>query len=722
MIRVVLDWETAYGKHPATGENITLSKMTTEEYVRHPLFKAHGLGVKIDRDNSFYLYKPDDLIKFLRTHPWDKSYVIGHHTQFDGAILSWRCGIRPKFLGCTMSMGRAIFPNEAVSLARLAHITGIGEKGTELQHFAGKWSLTDAEQAVMGGYCCNDIDLTSDLFDYLKKHFPIDELRLIDWTIRAFTEPVIEVDRRPLLEAYKSERRRKRSLITQCVADKTALASNDQFAQVLLSLGIDPPKKVSPSKVKDGRVDPQELDDPPQGILPTFKAPKGATKEQREMLKEEKKFYPWAYAFGKTDEEFKLLQDHPDPKVQAVVEARLGIKSTIKETRTKRFYKIGKRGRFPVYLNYYGAHTNRWSGGDKQNAQNLNRVDDRDPTSGALRMSWVAPRGHVVVVRDLGQIEARKLCYIAGQDDMIDMFRKGGDPYNFMATKIYGFEVDRKHNPAHKNHGQVGKIVVLGSGYQMGAWKLQENVRVGFMGMPGIIFGQDYVDQLGVDVESFKYQKSYLKGFKYAYEQAEACKPLNVSLEDHITHCAVTKHLIDVYRRENPKVVALWKSCLFALDLILANVEGAQVGERGLIFTHPDGLVLPNGMKIRYSHIRKGSKGDFKYLANARKKEWTKIYGGKCCENIVQALSRLIISDQMLRVQNTLSGYSLRGSEVAKVASSTHDEIICVVPERYADECLQMMGDEMKTPPKWCADIPLKSSGGYARSYGECEK
>ena len=78
------------------------------------------------------------------------------------------------------------------------------------------------------------------------------------------------------------------------------------------------------------------------------------------------------------------------------------------------------------------------SGGDKQNAQNLNRVDDRDPTSGALRLSWIAPKGHTVVVRDLGQIEAQKLCYVAGQEDMLEMFRAGGDPYNFMATKIYG--------------------------------------------------------------------------------------------------------------------------------------------------------------------------------------------------------------------------------------------------------------------------------------------
>ena len=1001
LIRTVVDWETAYGVHPVTGENVTLSKMTTEEYVRHPLFKAHGLGVKIGQERAFYLYKPDDLLHFLRTHPWSRSFTIAHHSHFDGAILTWRAGITPRFWGDTLSMGRAIFPNEAVSLGRLSVILGLGEKGTELASFRGKWSLTDEEQAVMGRYCCNDVELTSKIFDALKGHFPADELRLIDWTVRAFTEPAIAIDGKPLIEAYKAERKRKRTLVAQCVSDKEVLASNDQFAQLLIDLGVDPPKKVSPAKIKDGRVDKDMLGEPPFGLLPSFKATKDMTSEERITLKEEKKVYPWSYAFGKTDEGFKLLQDHPDPKVQAVIEARLGIKSTIKETRTKRYYKIGKRGLFPVYLNYYGGHTGRWSGGDKQNAQNLNRVDSRDPTSGALRMSWTAPKGHVIAVRDQGQIEARQLSYVAGQEDMLDMFRAGGDPYDFMAGKVYGRKVDRKHVPEDKNPGQVGKIIVLGClgpdtivitnhgckkiidvrhsdmvwdgveyvshlgikyqgekeclthaglsatpdheiltehgwqewsevrmrhflfrsairkasllslsgedplpditrtsnaraaigrwytglillveevldaifvlkkrvgqllrsiggmlllsrtitiendfstafhpafsgakttettntkiteregyeyvkrglmtgknflntlpllkvgtwritnwigsittkamslvtcvfaakrttseteeqssssrkrlptydvlcagprncfavmtdygpiivhncGYQMGAWKLQENIRVGFMGMPGFLFGQDYVDQLGVDVEAFCFQKSYKKGFRYAKDEAEACKPMNVSLTDHLTHCAVTKFLIDTFRRENGSVVALWKESQASLDLIIAGSKDVQVGARGLVFTCEEGLVLPNGMKLRYNKLRKTSDGKgYKYLANVRKKEWTNIYGGKVVENIVQALSRIIISDQLLRVQNNLNGYDRRQGEVFKAASTTHDEIICLVPERVANDCLDMMGREMRIPPKWCPDIPLKSSGGFAFRYGECEK
>ena len=173
LIRVVLDWETAYGRHPVTDENITLSRMTTEEYVRHKHFKAHGLGVKIGQEKAFYVCGPD-LLAFLRSHPWDRTFAIMHHSHFDAAIFSWRAGIRPAFIGDTLSMARAIYPHEALRLERLSVLTGAGEKGTELQRFQGKWELTRQEQAILGGYCCNDVELTAYIFNHLLPHFSVD--------------------------------------------------------------------------------------------------------------------------------------------------------------------------------------------------------------------------------------------------------------------------------------------------------------------------------------------------------------------------------------------------------------------------------------------------------------------------------------------------------------------------------------------------------------------
>lgn len=618
-------------------------------------------------------------------------------------------------------MARALFPHESHSLSNISKLLKVGEKGFELHSVKDKWQLTEHDQGVLEGYCAtnynSDINLTARIFDRLKKHIPIPELRLIDSTVRLFTEPVLEVNPEPLIISYKHERRTKRALIKQCCTDKTVLASADKFAALLMDLGIDPPKKLSPSKVKDGRVDPDEAGEAPMGLLPSFKAVKGMTPEQKAENKEAKRVYPWAYAFGKTDELFKMLLDHPDLKIQAVVDARMGVKSTIKETRSKRFYKIGTRGAFPVYLNYYGAHTNRWSGGDRQNVQNMNRVDDRDPQSGALRRSLIAPDRHSVVVRDLGQIEARNLAYIAGQEDMLDVYRADGDPYCHMASQIYGHEVDKKD----KLKRAVGKLLVLGCGYGMGWAKLQESARVGFMGMDSIMFGEEYVAALGVDVEVFCMSRSYKKGYALQRDASLSMKPLNVSEEDHLMHCAVTKHLVDLFRSTNHKVILFWKECQNALAYILAGQEIA-VGRGGVIKTGKKGFQLPSGMWIRYSKLKRSTKGEYSYLANRKKKEWTRIYGGKAVENLVQGMSRIILSDQMQAIEKRLKAIPLREGEVARVVTTTHDEVVVVVPTRLAAAVFALMGVEMSKPPSWCADLPLKSSGGYAKSYGDCEK
>ena len=91
------------------------------------------------------------------------------------------------------------------------------------------------------------------------------------------------------------------------------------------------------------------------------------------------------FAFSKTDEGFKKLQEHPDEKVQNLVAARLGTKSTLEETRTQRFIDIGNRGSLPVPLKYYAAHTGRWGGSDNVNLQNI-------PRKSVLKQSIWAPK------------------------------------------------------------------------------------------------------------------------------------------------------------------------------------------------------------------------------------------------------------------------------------------------------------------------------------------
>jgi DNA polymerase len=206
-----------------------------------------------------------------------------------------------------------------LSLAKLAAHYELGVKGTEVVAALGmrRGDFSHQQLYEYGQYCCNDVDLTYDAFRRLAVRFPRQELEIIDMMIRMFTEPVLTLDGDVLqshLDAVIANKERLMATIEVGTAD---IMSNDKFAAALESYGVVPPTKISP---KTGKL---------------------------------------AYAFAKTDSDFKDLLEHEDERVQALVAARLGLKSTLEETRTQAFLGIKERGTLPIMLNYYGAHTGR---------------------------------------------------------------------------------------------------------------------------------------------------------------------------------------------------------------------------------------------------------------------------------------------------------------------------------------------------------------------------
>jgi len=344
---------------------------------------------------------------------------------FDGFIMSEHFGIKPKGWLDTLSMGRALHgTNVGGSLAVLAAHYGIGVKGEQVKQYINYFrkTFTPEELADYGSYCRNDVALTWDLFGHMSQGFPKTELRLIDLTIRMFTDPVLRLDLVMLRAHLNNERDRKEELLR--TFDKDALMSNPQFADLLRQLDVEPPMKKSPATGK------------------------------------------LTYAFAKTDEEFKALLEHPTTAVQTLVAARLGTKSTIEESRTERFIGIAQRGPMPVPLRYYAAHTGRWGGDDKLNLQNL-------PRNSPLKHSILAPDGYMMIDSDSSQIEARTLAWLAGQDDLVEAFDRGEDVYKIMASAIYGKVVQE----ISKDERFVGKTTILGAGYGMGAAKFQAQLK-----------------------------------------------------------------------------------------------------------------------------------------------------------------------------------------------------------------------------------------------------
>ena len=417
---ITVDFESYYSA------DLGFSKQTTEEYVRDTRFEVIGVAVQInDGEPKWYTGDMIGTYAFLKQFDWEHSIALAHNAMFDGFILSEHFQIKPKGWLDTLSMGRALHgTNVGGSLKVLAEFYNIGEKGTEVEDAKGlrRESFPAQQLARYGEYCKNDVRLTWDLFNCMSQDFPPTELRLIDLTIRMFTDPVLQLNVDMLESHLIWEQQRKVNILAKY--NKDDLMSNPKFADLLRAWGVEPPMKISATTGKE------------------------------------------TYAFSKTDEAFKELLGHESLEVQALVAARLGTKSTIEESRTERFIGIARRGPMPVPLRYYAAHTGRWGGADNVNLQNLPRISP-------LKKAILAPAGYMMIDSDSSQIEARTLAWLAGQDDLVDAFDRGEDVYKIMASAIYG----KAATDITKDERFVGKTTILGCGYGMGAAKFQAQLK-----------------------------------------------------------------------------------------------------------------------------------------------------------------------------------------------------------------------------------------------------
>jgi DNA polymerase len=601
----VVDFETYWS------DEYSVSKMTTEAYVRDPRFETILCGFKTGNNLPHWVPGPE-VGEHLRKMQLDGYAVIAHHAHFDGLILSHHYGVMPAYWIDTLSMSRVVHGAKGGnSLAVLAERHGLGTKGDEVNVAKGMRYKDFSKNALLnyGMYCCNDCELEYKLAKLLGTRFQRPELDLIDKTVRMFTEPVLELNA-PKLVKYKEQLRvQKVSLLMQAGVQLADIMSNQKFAEVLTFLGVDIPMKVSKTTGK------------------------------------------WTYAFAKTDPGMQLLAEHPDDLVQAVIAARLNAKSTINETRAQRLIEMGGRGTACVYINHAGAgQTMRASGGDKMNWQNFQR-------GGVLRESVEAPDGYELVVGDSSTIESRILDWLAGQDDQVEAYRAydagvGPDIYCVMAEKIYGRVIEKERDPDERF---LGKTTKLGLGFGMGH------------------------EKFGLSV------KSQSKG-KIVLAPLQA---LNV---------------VTIYRLSHKQVMKLHKRCEEALEMISSGIVGAKVDYRGIVTTTEDGLLLPNGLVIKYRDLEHGEDGWSYYDGKSRQK----IYGGKVVENIVQALARIVVMYQTLLVPRRL-------------VLSVHDEGVWCVRIKDVIETEFEVSRALRTPPAWASDLPLNCEVGSHKSYGKAK-
>ena len=603
---LTIDFETYYDR------TFSLSKVTTEEYIRDEIFETIGVAVKKDDEPAVWFSGTKAQTKrWLDQFDWDNAVAVAHNAMFDMAILNWQFDIRPKRIADTLSMLRALDgPDAGNSLAKAVERYGLGVKGDEVINALGKMRVdfTPEELDRYGDYCINDTELTYKLFTKLVQGFPMVELRLIDLTLRMFTEPVLTLDKQILEDHLADVKAKKEALMAKLNYDKADLMSNPKLAELLSFHGVVPPMKISTTTGKE------------------------------------------THAFAKNDEAFKELLEHENPQVQAIVAARLGVKSTLEETRTERFINIAERGTLPIPLRYYAAHTGRWGGDDKVNMQNL-------PRKSPLKRAILPPEGHVFIDCDSSQIEARTLAWLAGQNDLVAAFDAGEDVYKIMASRIYGKPIEEITD----SERFVGKTTILGAGYGMGAKKFQAQLK-------------------------------------------------NFGVELPLSEC---EYIITVYRNTYPMIPKLWKQAQTAL-LAMIRDNTAPLGCAGaLVVKGKDGIVLPNTLRIKYPNIRQQvdeNTGKAELVYDTKKGRAvipTRIYGGKCVENVCQALARIVIGEQMLMVARKL-----------RVVMTVHDAVGAIAPETEAKKAREYVEACMRIRPKWASLLPLNCESKMGTSYG----
>jgi DNA polymerase len=264
----------------------------------------------------------------------------------------------------------------------------------------------------------------------------------------------------------------------------------------------------------------------------------------------------------------------------------------------------------------------------------------------------------MMIDADSSQIEARTLAWLAEQNDLVEAFDRGEDVYKKMASAIY----NKDESDVTKEERFVGKTTILGAGYGMGAAKFQAQLKNFNVGLP-----------------------------------LEECQ-----------------RIISVYRETYPMIPAFWKKAGDALGTIMGNQAG-ELGRDGILkIDGLQGILLPNGMRVKYPHLRKviSDDGKTEMVYDTKRGKATipnRIYGGKVTENVCQALARIAIGKQMLMI-----------AKKYKVVMTVHDAVACIVPEDEVKTAQEFVEICMKLRPEWAPDLPLSCESGYGKSYGEC--
>lgn len=662
---ITTDIESYYDDLYGLGEN----KLTTLEYVSDRRFKAHMLGLKYDDKPTFVV--PGDKIQYT-VDDWKKRQALGesftllaHNTLFDGLILSYHYGFVADFYLDTKAMSTGLWHHQSSSLKYLAERLWPDDpsmrKGEELAQSRGVRDFSPELYNSIAGYCTKDVDLCYAAYMTLDRIFPHGELEIIDILTRMMVDPQFELDM-DLIERYIPflERQRKEVIAKSGLHIFAETYNPDKQGRAQFVKEWD-------KELRKERVEPEDraffLALKALNSAPAFSA--WLTSQRIAIPTKPNDKGVMIPAFGQQDYVYQQMTAR-HPQFRSVWAARKVAKSNTALTRAVRYRDtaLAYGGKIPLPLKYGAAHTHRFGGTEKLNAQNLQRNAPEDHPHGdlrpgALRRALLAPFGQYAYVADSSNIEARLLAYVSGNEPLLEVFRNKGDPYIWMAQDIYNKPLNKKEHPTERG---VGKATLLGSGYGMAKDRFKDYLNTGPLGMPPIFFKDD----------------------------------------------AMYGYIIQTFRRVNYQVPNLWAR---ADEWLIEMADPDCCIDYMMLRIRHQKIVLPSGLCLEYPNLRYDTKRNSWAFDSKEAGTATKTWGGTITENVMQALTAVFIKEKMRAIHAYFKPLG------GRVALQVHDEIIALGPREDADAHMAEMLRLMCIVPDWAPGLPLDAEGDFDVNY-----
>ncbi len=667
---VYLDFETYYDK------DYSLSKLSMEEYIRDKKFEPQILGVAGD-NMPVHIVPADKIPAALKLLKLDSPSTITviQNALFDGFIIEDYYKMHVANPICTRMMMRWMGASRLTreSLKAQCEFFETTAKGSFLESgsMLGKRvkDLTPEEYQSYAEYCAQDVSSMRENFLKMLPYMTPDAMKFIAMTVKMYTQPVFHLDKERLASYYDE-------LVEKQEADREKLQHMFQFENREDFL------KALRSKAKFCTMLEQL-----GGVVPMKVSEKKSKTAGHEVLEP---------ALAKSDIPFIELMNSEDENISLLARTRAANNSSISMSRCETFQAIAERGTLPVHLEAYLANTGRYSAGtsdgvksDKTNLQNLSKRGD-DKT---LRKCVKPPKGYALVACDSSQIEARVLAYAACQEDLVQDFRNGVDPYCSMASVAYSESYytiyewtkgakahDENSDPElkkiYKNYRNIGKTCILQLGYSAGA--------------------DNFSDYL-------------LKNNTKLMPTVEA-------------HHEEATRLVGVYRNKHFNIVNFWGTCNNVLRALVMGGNGSFGGPKQDLFVYRSdisvaghrvpGIILPDGYRILYPNLRieyneERKKNVYVFDATAHGKSFPKIiHRGLCCNNCIQGLAFALMRWQALMI-----------NERYPIRINIHDSWGVVVPESEAEEAKAYMLACMKTLPTWAEGLPIDAEAEIGHDF-----